>query len=60
MLNNNGHNPDVGNAELVILDNGEIIAVYTSWKFAYMDLAELEKYQPSGRYQVKRANFIRG
>ena len=58
MLVNNGHDPEHGNSQLVMLDNGEIIAVYTSWEFAYMDLAALDNYDYTGRYEIKRANFI--
>ena len=60
MLINNGHNPDAGISELVLLCNGEIVAVYNSWKFAYMDMARLEKYDSQGYYQIKRACFIGG
>ena len=57
-INNNGHDPHHGTASLVMLDHGEIIAAYSSWEYAYMDMAKLEKYQPSGRYQIKRASIL--
>ena len=58
MVMNNGHNPDHGNAELVMLKDGEIIGVYSSWKYAYADMASLEAYEPTGQYQIKRACFL--
>ena len=57
-INNNGHDPDEGNAQLVLLDNGEIIAFYSSWKFAYIDLQTLDNYDYTGRYKIKRACAI--